>query len=181
MSGRGVEEEKGGAIPTAYTRSSMDTGILGSTHRVQLDAITAEAESALVAAAEKLESLAHDLHVAYRETVADASPGGSAQVLQRDAHLLAPSRALLGRLELADRQLQDVAKTIKSRRLPPRTTRPALDPGGRRQRARIQPRRCHRRFQSTSFRIALHARTRAVARRIALDRGQSSGRHRGSG
>ncbi len=114
MSGRRVEEEKGGAIPTAYTRSSMDTGILGSNHRVQLDAITAEAESALVAAAEKLQSLVHDLRVAYRETVADANSGGSGEVLQPDAHLLASARALLGRLELADRHLRDVSKTITS-------------------------------------------------------------------
>jgi signal transduction histidine kinase len=101
----------GAGVPSAYTRSPMDTSILGSTQQARLEAISDEARAAVEAAAERLQELSGELRAAYGETVVDANSGTSGDSAQPNAEQLGRARVLLGQLELAGQQFRQMFRT----------------------------------------------------------------------
>jgi two-component system, NarL family, sensor histidine kinase DegS len=109
----GHHDSDGAASASAYTRSPMETGILGSRRQVQLEAVGVEARMAIDAASQRLRELSDDVREAYGEAVSEES-ANSAGDLQPDSLRLAPTRAMLGRLELAGEQLDRLSQSVAS-------------------------------------------------------------------
>jgi two-component system, NarL family, sensor histidine kinase DegS len=104
-------DSDGATIASAYTRSPMETGILGSRRQVRLETVGVEARTVIDAASKRLRELSDEVREAYGESIADEAQGPAGD-LQPDAQLLAPARALLGRLDLARQQLGRLSESV---------------------------------------------------------------------
>jgi signal transduction histidine kinase len=93
-----------------YTRSSMETGTLGTTRPLNLEALASEAVQTAAAAAARLHELAGLLRAGYENALTDASINPAAGTSSSE---LAIGRQLLNRLELAERGIRDAAALIE--------------------------------------------------------------------
>ena len=93
-----------------YTRSPMDTGTLGTTRPLNVEALASEAVQTAAAAAARLHELAALLRAGYENALSDASLNPSAGTSSTD---LATGRQLLNRMELAERAIRDAAALME--------------------------------------------------------------------
>lgn len=93
-----------------YTRSPMDTGTLGTTRPLNIEALASEAVQTAAAAAARLHELAGLLRAGYENALTDASISPAAGTSSSE---LATGRQLLNRLELAERGIRDAAALIE--------------------------------------------------------------------
>jgi two-component system, NarL family, sensor histidine kinase DegS len=93
-----------------YTRSPMETGTLGTTRPLNLDALVAEAAQTIAGAAAHIHELTALLRAGYENALSDASLSPAAATGGTD---LASGRQLLGRLELAERSVREAATLIE--------------------------------------------------------------------
>jgi signal transduction histidine kinase len=94
-----------------YTPSPMDTGTLGTTRPVDLDALSSEAVQTIAVAAARLHELAALLRAAYENALNDAALNPGAGTSSRE---LGAGRQLLSRLELAERGTRQAAALIEA-------------------------------------------------------------------
>src|SRR5512133_2913199 len=93
-----------------YTRSPMDTGTLGTTRPLNVEALASEAVQTAAAAAARLHELAALLRAGYENALSDATLNPQAGTSSVD---LASGRQLLSRIELAERATRDAASLIE--------------------------------------------------------------------
>ena len=103
--------------PPTYTRSPMETGTLGTTRPLNVEALASEAVQTAAAAAARLHELAALLRAGYENAISDATLNPQAGTSSVD---LASGRQLLSRIELAERATRDAASLIElaNRNLP---------------------------------------------------------------
>jgi signal transduction histidine kinase len=94
-----------------YTRSPMETGTLGTTRPVNLDAMSTEAVQTISSASARLHELAALLRAAYENALSDAAMNPSAGTSSAE---LASGRQLLSRIELAERGTREAAAVIEA-------------------------------------------------------------------
>ena len=87
----------------------METGTLGTTRPLNLDALSAEAVQTIAAAAARVHELAALLRAGYENALSDASLNPAAATGSAE---LSTARQLLGRLELAERSVRDAAAVV---------------------------------------------------------------------
>lgn len=95
----------------AYTRQTMEMGTLGERRQAEFDALYAEAKEALGLGANQLRGVTERLREAYAATLLDfeaagGSDGGDFQEQRERAEELSQGRAMLSRLDLATRDIE---------------------------------------------------------------------------
>jgi len=88
----------------------MDTGTLGTTRPLNVEALASEAVQTAAAAAARLHELAALLRAGYENAITDATLNPSAGTSSGD---LASGRQLLSRMELAERAIRDAASLVE--------------------------------------------------------------------
>lgn len=94
-----------------YTRSPMETGTLGTTRPLNLDALSAEAVQTIASAAARIHELAGLLRAGYENALSDASMNPAAATGKAE---LATGRQLLGRLDVAERSIREAASLVEA-------------------------------------------------------------------
>lgn len=94
-----------------YTRSSVETGTLGTTRPLNIEALSAEAVQTIAGAAARLHELAALLRAAYENALTDASHNPAAATGSVE---LATGRQLLSRLEIAESVARGAATLIEA-------------------------------------------------------------------
>jgi len=94
-----------------YTRTPMETGTLGTTRPLNLDALSAEAIQTIAAAAARIHELSALLRAGYENALSDATMNPAAATGSAE---LATGRQLLSRIEFAERAMREAASFIEA-------------------------------------------------------------------